>query len=172
MTRIETARLTVRGFRAADAADLHAILGDAAAMEYGEPAYDLGKTERFLTSFCMGQNGALAAVHRESGRVIGYILFKALDEGVYEMGWIFNRGFWRQGYACEACRAVIDDAFTRRKAHKIVAETIDGVKSVGLMRKLGMRPEGVQRAQTRDIHGDWADMYLYGLLKEEWERER
>lgn len=169
---METARLIIRGFRAEDAADLHAILGDAETMAYLEPAYDAERTERFLTSFCMGQNGALAAVHRESGRVIGYILFKALGAGVYEMGWIFNRGFWRQGYACEACRAVIDDAFARRRAHKIVAETIDGVKSVGLMRKLGMRLEGVQRGQTRDIHGDWADMYLYGLLEEEWERER
>lgn len=164
--------MIIRGFRAEDAAGLHEILGDAVTMEYCEPPYDLDRTERFLTSFCMGQNGALAAVQRESGRVIGYILFKALCEGVYEMGWIFNRGFWRQGYAYEACRAVIDDAFARRRAHKIVAETIDAVRSAGLMRKLGMRLEGVQRGQTRDIHGDWADMYLYGLLEEEWERTR
>lgn len=34
------------------------------------------------------------------------------------------------------------------------------------MKKLGMRPEGIQRSQTRDNHGNWADLYSYGLLEE------
>lgn len=38
---------------------------------------------------------------------------------------------------------------------------------VGLMKKLGMQQEGIQRSQTVDPRGNWADMYLYGLLKEE-----
>ena len=44
---------------------------------------------------------------------------------------------------------------------------IDGVKSVGLMKKLGMRLEGVQKQQTRDNLGNWADLYLYGILESE-----
>lgn len=99
--------------------------------------------------------------------MIGYILFNEFGEGVYEMGWIFNRKFWRQGYAYEACRAVIDKAFEDGKAYKIFAETIDAEKSVGLMKKLGMQLEGIQRSQTRDHHGNWADLYLYGLLNDD-----
>ena len=76
--------------------------------------------------------------------------------------------FWWQSYAFEACRAVIDHAFREYKAHKIFAETIDAIKSVGLMEKLGMRPEGIQRSQTRDNQGRWADLYFYGLLEEDW----
>ena len=34
------------------------------------------------------------------------------------------------------------------------------MKSVGLMKKLGMRLEGVQKQQTRDL-------YLYGILESE-----
>ena len=102
--------------------------------------------------------------------MMGYILFKRQDEGVYEMGWIYNRSFWRQGYAYESCKAVIDYAFTELKAHKVFAEAIDTVKSVSLMQKLGMQLEGVQRSQTRDNHGNWADLYFYGLLKDDWRK--
>lgn len=62
----------------------------------------------------------------------------------------------------------IDYVFKERKAHKIFAEAIDTVKSVHLMQKLGMRLEGVQRSQTKDNGGNWADLYFYGLLKEDW----
>lgn len=165
---IETERLTVRDFVPEDAPDLWEIFGDDETMENCEPAYTMEKTKTFLRSFCIGRHGALAAVLRHSGKVIGYILFNELEQGVFEMGWIFNRRFWRQGYAYESCKAVIDDAFGKRNAHKIFAEAIDGVKSVGLMRKLGMRPEGIQRGQTRDLHGNWADLYLYGLVEEDW----
>ena len=165
---IETPRLIVRSFMPEDAADLHDIFGDAVTMENCEPAYDFEKTRKFLTSFCMERHGAVAAVHKESGKVIGYILFNEFDEGVYEMGWIFNRNFWRQGYAYESCKAVIDYAFGQRKAHKIFAEAIDTVKSVSLMQKLGMQLEGIQRSQTKDNHGAWADLYFYGLLEDDW----
>ena len=168
---IETLRMTIRDFTPQDAADLHAIFGDDETMENCEPAYDFEKTRDFLSSFCIARKGAVAAVHRQNGKTIGYILFNEAHEGVYEMGWIFNRNFWRQGYAFEACRAVINHAFRERRAHKIFAEAIDAGKSVGLMEKLGMRPEGVQRSQTKDNHGNWADLYLYGLLEEDWRRQ-
>ena len=167
---IETPRMIIRDFIPEDAADLHEIFGDDETMENCEPAYDFEKTEKFLTSFCIGRNGAVAAVHKESGKMIGYILFNEFDEGVYEMGWIYNRSFWRQGYAYESCKAVIDYAFTEMKAHKIFAEAIDVVKSVGLMKKLGMQLEGIQRSQTKDNHGNWADLNFYGLLEEDWRK--
>jgi len=131
---IETSRMIIRNFTPEDAADLHEIFGDDETMENCEPAYDFEKTKEFLTSFCIGRKGAVAAVHKESNKVIGYILFNDADEGVYEMGWIYNRRFWRQGYAYESCKAVIDYAFGELKAHKVFAEAIDTVKSVSLMR--------------------------------------
>ena len=155
---IETPRLLICNFTEADVQGLHAILGDEETMRYAEPAYDFEKTKDFLSSFCIAQNGALAAVSRESGKLIGYILFKEYEKDVYEMGWFFNRAYWRQGYAYEACRAVIDNAFNEGKARRIFAETADPVKSLGLMKKLGMLFEGVQSGDT--------ELYLYGLVKE------
>ena len=165
---IETERMVIRDFLLEDAADLHEILGDAETMEHCEPAYDFEKTKEFLASFCIGRRAAAAAVHKETGKMVGYILFNELEKGVFELGWFFNRSFWRRGLAYESCKAVIDYAFAKRKAHKVFAETIDAGNSVGLMKKLGMQPEGIQRSQTRDNQGNWADLYFYGLLEEDW----
>lgn len=164
---IETPRMIIRNFTSEDAADLYEIFGDDETMENCEPAYDFEKTKKFLASFCIGRNGAVAAVHKETGKMIGYILFNEFDNDVYEMGWFYNRNYWRQGYAYESCKAVISYAFEELKVHKIFAETIDHVKSVSLMKKLGMLPEGIQRSHTKDNHGNWADLYLYGLLEDD-----
>lgn len=165
---IETQRAVIRSYTMEDAKDLYAILGNAEVMKNCEPAYSFEKTFCFLSEFCIGKNAAVAVDHRDSGRMIGYILFHPFAEGVYEIGWFFNQDFWRQGYAYESCRAVIDYAFHRLDAHKVFAETIDGVKSVGLMKKLGMQLEGIQRSHTKDNDGNWADLYLYGLLRDGW----
>lgn len=165
---LETERLIIRDFVSDDAEGLHEIFSDAETMKNCEPAYDMEKTRDFLESFCIGRCGALAAVHKASGKLIGYVLFKEYEEEVYEIGWIFNRNYWRQGYAYECCSTIIDHAFRSMNVHKIFAEAIDGIKSVGLMKKLGMKPEGIQRKQTRDNDNNWADLHFYGLLREEY----
>lgn len=164
---LETPRMLIRDYTMDDVNDLYDILGDKEVMKDCEPAYSLEKTATFLSDFCIGRKGAVAAVHKDSGKMIGYILFHASEECVYEIGWFFHRSFWRQGYAYESCQAVIDHAFRELNAHKIFAETIDSRKSVGLMKKLGMRSEGIQRSHTKDSSGNWTDLYFYGLLKEE-----
>ncbi len=167
---IETTRLLVRDFLMDDASDLYEILGDEETMKNCEPAYDFEKTKKFLNEFCIGRNGAVAAVHKESGKMIGYILFNEFEKGIYEIGWFFNRNYWRQGYAYEACSSVIDCAFNWLHAHKIFAETTDPVKSVGLMKKLGMQLGDIQRSHTKDHYGNWADLYFYGLSEEDWRK--
>lgn len=165
---LETERILIRDFKPEDAADLQEILGDSETMAHCEPPYSFEKTQNFLAEFCIGKKGAVAAVHKESNKVIGYILFHAVEEEVYETGWFFNRLYWRQGFAYESCRALITHAFCKLHVHKIFAESTDPVKSVPLMQKLGMHPEGIQRSHTRENAGNWADIYLYGLLKEDF----
>ena len=154
---INTKRTVLREFCPGDLDDLYAILGDGQVMKHLEPPYDREKTGQFLRDFCMARKGALAVEHKADRRVIGYLLFNdSAAPGVYEMGWIFNRAYWGRGYAYETCAALIDYAFSALNARKIWAETVDGVKSVGLMKKLGMRPE-----ESPDPSG----MYVYAIQK-------
>lgn len=159
----ETPRLYLREFTPDDANDLHEILGDAETMRFSEPAYTFEKTQRFLRDFCIGQKGGLAAVQRESGKVIGYILFKAYEPGSYELGWFFHRAFWRRGYAFEACSALIDCAFRVLHAQTVMAETIDKERSVPLMEKLGMHAKELHPGALRDNAGNPADLYVYEI---------
>lgn len=164
---IETDRMVIRDFTMDDLNDLHDIFGDIETMKNCEPAYTIDKTADFLQKFCIDRRGAVAAVHKETSKVIGYILFNEFDDGVYEIGWIYNKTYWRKGYAFESCKTVVDYAFDSMNAHKIFAEAIDGIKSVNLMKKLGMKLEGIQRSQVKDNLGNWADLYFYGILAED-----
>ena len=162
---LETDRLILRDFAPDDICDLHEILGDAETMRYCEPAYSFEQTRKFLAEFCIGKKSALAAVHKESKKVIGYLLFKPWEEGAYEIGWIFNKKFRRQGYAYEACSRLIDATFREGNIRRIVAETTDREKSVPLMEKLGMRLREVQKGQT-DSFGERTDFYCCEITKE------
>ena len=166
--RVDTERLMIREFIPEDVNDLYEILGDEETMIYVEPAYDFHQTQGFLSDFCIGCKGALAAVHKESKKMIGYILFKEIEEDIYELGWIFHRAYWQQGYAYEACSKVMDYAFQKLGAQKIIAETADKEKSVKLMKKLGMRQESVEIASAKDTRGNLLDFYTFALLREEY----
>lgn len=168
---IETERMIVRDFKQDDVYDLYEILGDAETMNNCEPAYCFEKTQKFLEEFCIVKKGAFAAVLKNSNKLIGYILFKPWEDFVYEIGWIFNKNYWRQGYAYEACSELMAYGFLKMNIHKIVAETIDVQKSVRLMEKLGMKCEGIQKSQTKDNCGNWADIHLYGKLSSNELRE-
>ena len=162
---LETDRLRIRDFKLSDIDDLYEIFSDEEVMEYIEPVYDRNKTLNFLREFCIEHKGAFACVNKENEKVIGYIIFNEYEDKVYELGWIFNKEYWGKGYAYESCDAVIKYAFSEMKIHKIFAETIDNIKSVNLIKKLGMQLEGIQKSHTTDNHGNWKDVYLYGLLE-------
>ena len=163
-----TPRAIVRPFAPDDLDGLQAILGDGETMRFCQPPNTRRQTEEFLRGFCIGRQGGRAVERKADGRLIGYLLFCQTAPGVYEMGWFFLREVWRQGYAFESCRALIDHAFGELGARKIFAETADPARSAPLMRKLGMRREGVQRRQVALPDGTPADLQLYGLLREEW----
>jgi len=168
---LETDRMRLRDFTIDDLSDLQEILGDAEVMAHTEPPYDIEKTKKFLTEFCIERvpKGAYAATLKETGKVIGYVLFKSIDEPeIYEMGWIFNKNYWKRGYASEICGALIAHSFENMGAHKICAEAIDTEKSVPLMHKLGMRTEGVWRKHSKSADGKWHDLHWCGILAEDY----
>jgi RimJ/RimL family protein N-acetyltransferase len=142
-----------------DVPDAHAIFSDPVVMACCEAPYTLKQTEEQV-AFFRRSGIALAARHRQQGRMISHLLFKQMPgeaQGIYEIGWIFHRGCWRQGYAYEAANALIEHGFAELHLHKICAETISPV-SVHLMRKLGMEIEGVFRQHTKNPQGQWADV--------------
>lgn len=79
----ETERMIIRDFTINDVNDLYEILGDEETMRYSEPAYTLEQTKNFLKEFCIDRKGAAAAAIKDTGKVIGYILFAQIEDGRY-----------------------------------------------------------------------------------------
>ena len=168
---LETERMILRDFTLADIDAFHEIFGDAEVMEHTEPPYDREKALDFLTKFCIEREpkGAFAAVLKETGKLIGYVLFKSFDAPeIFEIGWIFNKDYWGRGYAYEICARLVQHGFEDMGLHKICAHATDGVKSVSLMKKLGMVHEGTQRKHCKS-YGVWEDLYQYAILRDEYE---
>lgn len=163
---IETRRLIIRDYSPSDWRDLYEIFSDPVVMRECEPAYTEEKTRDMLAYF-IEKSIAYAVVLEHTGKVIGHALFSQLPppdtEGTYEIGWIYHRDYWQQGYAYEAAKALIDYGFQEMGLHKICAETIDPLKSVGLMKKLGMSHEATFHSQARDSEGKWTDLYWYSI---------
>ena len=163
---LNTQRLIIRDYAQQDLKDLLDIFSDPEVMKYSEPVYDEPRTKQLLDHF-MDKPIAYGAVLRDTGKLIGHILFHQLpgeEDGIYEIGWFFNRNYWRQGFAFEACTALIDHGFRELGLHKICAETIDPAASVNLMQKLGMRHEGTFHRHVKDPEGNWADLYWYAIM--------
>lgn len=167
---LQTERLIIRDYSPSDWQDLHEIFSDPTVMKECEPAYTEEQTREALAYF-IEKDIAYAVTLANSGKVIGHALFAQLpppdEKGIYEIGWIYNRAHWGRGYAYEASNALIGYGFQELNLHKITAETIDPVKSVGLMKKLGMSHEGTFRAHMKNLDGNWSDLYWYAICNPE-----
>ena len=167
---LQTERLIIRDYSPSDWQDLHEIFSDPTVMKECEPAYTEEQTREALAYF-IEKDIAYAVTLANSSKVIGHALFAQLpppdEKGIYEIGWIYNRAHWGRGYAYEASNALIGYGFQELNLHKITAETIDPVKSVGLMKKLGMSHEGTFRAHMKNLDGNWSDLYWYAICNPE-----
>jgi RimJ/RimL family protein N-acetyltransferase len=77
-----------------------------------------------------------------------------------EIGWRLVRAAWGKGYATEAARAVLEDAFGRLGVREVLAYTAaDNARSQAVMARLGM-----QRDPSRDFDTLYGDRPWHGLV--------
>ncbi len=159
-TQLETPRLRLRYWRDSDRHAFAAMNADPEVMhDLGGPldrAESDEKFDRYAAAF--DQFGfSRWSIEDLTGRFLGYAGV-APRRGEHplgrheEIGWRLNRHAWGHGYASEAARAALDDAFARAGLKEIVAYTSpDNVRSQAVMARLNLR-----RDKSRDftIHDD------------------
>jgi ribosomal-protein-alanine N-acetyltransferase len=104
---------------------------------------------------------------------IGYVVEATTPRGkLVDLGYFIKREYWNKGIVTEAGRKVVEYAFIRDDVYKIEAGCLkENPASEKVMKKLGMKKEGELR--THQYHeNEWKDRILYGLIKEEWEKDR
>ncbi|BBH54583.1 GNAT family N-acetyltransferase [Fluviispira sanaruensis] len=116
----------------------------------------------------------LAIVIQESGKekmigTVGLFHGSMCKENTLELGYALGEDWWGKGYVVEAAQILINHAFKQTSTHRIQAVCVrENIGSFRVMEKLGMQREGILRkyAYKNDYH---YDLYMYSLLKEEWE---
>jgi RimJ/RimL family protein N-acetyltransferase len=149
---IVTERLVLRPYEADDLSQLHAVLySDEAAMALLGGPRDLPGTraalERTMKQQEAGGFSFWPVIERESGLMCGEAgLFPLAPDGPdIALGYAFGSAYWGRGYATEAARAVIAEAFGTLAMDRLVAITREAnYGSRRVLRKLGFREHGLR----------------------------
>lgn len=83
---------------------------------------------------------------------------------------IGERECWGRGYGYEAMTLTLEFAFRELNLHRVQLTVFSyNPRAIALYEKLGFQREGIYR-EFLERDGQRHDMYLYGLLRREWER--
>ncbi|MCE1236870.1 MAG: GNAT family N-acetyltransferase [Hyphomicrobiales bacterium] len=151
---LETARLTLRPFRAVDLDAFAAINADPEVMRHFPATLDRDETlaaMRRYEAHRAAHGFAMSALEeRATGRFLGVvglqrIPFDAPFTPAVEVGWRIERAAWGRGLASEAARAAVDWGFGPGGFAEIVAVTLaDNQRSRAVMERLGMTRDPVE----------------------------
>ncbi|WP_353828738.1 GNAT family N-acetyltransferase [Agromyces sp. SYSU T0242] len=173
---LTTERMTLRPLAATDAADVWEYQRLPEVLRY-IPWPERGRDEareHTVTRSRMRRLGAdgdpifLAMVFQR--RVIGDVMLRvsSVAQARLEIGWVVHPGFQGRGLAAEAADAVLDLAFDRLAAHRVVAHLdARNTPSARLCERLGMRREATL-LDDEFADDEWQDTASYGMLRREW----
>lgn len=191
--QLETERLLLRPYRAADARRIQRLAGDkqvaktVSAVPY---PYEDGMAEAWidvaLEGLAQGRNLHLAIVVKPEYVPEAATADDAAEMGadglfIGSMGFEFNRlanaaelgywigyPYWNRGYATEAARAMVAYGFETLGLNRIQACHMDHNPASGrVMQKIGMKYEGTLRQATFRF-GQYHDLLMYSILRSEY----
>jgi [ribosomal protein S5]-alanine N-acetyltransferase len=150
-----TRRLELRAFEPSDLRALHAVYGDPEVTRWTPRYPTLEHTRRALEKHIemtrAGEPAFWAVIERASGELIGDAGVVPLEEVASgaELGYTLGRRWWGLGYATEAARACLKEAFGPLRCDLVAAVVRpENTASIHVLEKLGMKREG-----TRFAHG-------------------
>ena len=169
---LETERLRLRPFRAADAKALHALYGDAENLRYWgvDPSPSLAETRRMMrwhVAYHPFRYMLWAVEEKKSKRLIGMINYHRRDmrERRVDVGWMMLPGLQGKGYMTEAGRALLRYLIDKLRIHKVEALIRrENKPSAALAKRLGFRLEGGPIRDRWLKDGRWHSVMLYGLI--------
>ena len=177
---LRTERLLLRPYLSEDADAFYQYMSDDAVLRFEPyPPLDRASSDEELAKRISDPDFIAVCLPPDDdhpwGRLIGHIFFSPCAFSSWEIGWMLDRAYWKQGYAKEAAAAVITAAFSTGLAHRVIAMcNPENEASERLMVRLGMRCEGrlVKNLyfQTDDDGTPlWLDTVMYAVLCEEWQ---
>ncbi|MDM5279850.1 GNAT family N-acetyltransferase [Paenibacillus silvae] len=176
MYPIETNRLILRNFTAADAAGLLEYTANPRVncfMDHQMTTIEQATAEAEKRS---NDDSHIAVCLKDSNELIGELfgMKEEKDSDTYSIGWNFNGRYEGKGYASESASAFIEHLFMEQGIRRLYAYVEDdNFRSQKLCEKLGMRREGlflefISFVKHEDGTPKYENTYQYALLKKEW----
>lgn len=175
MILLETPRLQLRNFQLADIEDFYAYMSLESTARYED--FDPMSYEQCEESIQrrITKDHILAVVLKEHNVVIGDVNFTLQEDGeTYEIGYDFHEQYGKQGYATEACQALLNHIFITLAGRRVFAQcNDDNENSIRLLERLGFRREGyfmedVSFKMNVDGTPIYINSYLYAMLCKEY----
>ena len=120
------------------------------------------------------------ANHSEMGFVILFNQVMIGRVGVYNIdltnktasiGYWLDKQWLGQGIITRCCTAIIEKCFNHLQLNRIeIRAATANVKSQAIPLRLGFKNEGIIR-QGEFVNNHFVDLYVYSMLKEEWEKQ-
>ena len=169
--KIITDRLILRNMSEEDRNDCFAIFMNDDVCRY-LPYYawtDKEKDSKFnekLAHDSLKEKHILDLAVEYGSRMIGVVSawYSTMKETV-EIGYVFNKEYYKNGYATEAVFALCTYLFKEENVHRVYADTdTRNVDSYRLLERIGMRREAhfISDYYAKD---EWTDSYIYGMLR-------
>ncbi len=149
-TILETERLTLRKMTLEDVDNLQLIFADPVAMFFYPKTLDREETKAWIGKVLMQYEthgaGMWACHLKETGEFVGQcgLFFQSDVDGQdeVEVGYLFLRKFWSQGFATEAVKAVTDYAKTELGFKRLISLIKpENIPSRRVAEKNGFQPE-------------------------------
>ncbi len=166
---VETERLILREFRAADAPDLFAMDRLAEVHRYlgNNPITQLATAveviEMVQQQYLANGIGRWMAVEKASGKVIGWAGLKLIttyennQTNFYDVGYRLHPLYWGKGYATESAKAALAYGFNHFDMPKIVGTChVNNVASRRALEKCGL--SYIASYMHADIPCDWLEI--------------
>ncbi|NWG11492.1 GNAT family N-acetyltransferase [Candidatus Bathyarchaeota archaeon] len=108
-------------------------------------------------------------IEKKDGTKIGFIIYFTVQPfGEIHVGYALIPNERDKGYGTEALQIVIDYLFLTKDIMRVQASTdVRNKASQRILEKADFKKEGVIRKGSF-VRGQWADEYLYGILREDW----
>lgn len=153
-----------------DLQDLFEYLSDEKVVEY-EPYKPMNIEEvKDELEWRISTDEMIAVELKDNHKMIGNVYLGKRDFNTLEIGYVFNKSYWGNGYAKESCKAVIDNAFTEG-VHRIFAECDpNNPNSWRLLEALGFQREAFFKKNVYFWTDEnelpiWKDTYVYSILE-------
>ncbi len=167
-TEIKTARLRLRPIRVDDVDLLVGLDSDHEVMRFltGRPS----TAAEVAASIGASIGNRWIALDRASGEFVGWFGLVPRGGDAFELGYRLMRRWWGFGLATEGGRAMIDEAFAKRGATRVMAQTMAvNQRSRSVMERCGMRHQRTFHVVFEDpLPGTEHGEVEYELIHDEW----